>query len=73
MTGYCCVCHNKNSGFIDCGEFVCFTCHYEATGEKKKTQRRESIRCRNVPVNRGQIRDNLIAERLKNKIREGRQ
>ena len=73
MTGFCCVCRKKGSGFILCDEFICFSCHYEVTGEGKKTKRRESIRQINAPANRRQIRDNLIFNHLVNKITEGGQ
>lgn len=68
-TAFCCVCGLKAVGIVVDGEFVCFRCHYEATGERIKPQKKESLRKRNAPVNRGEIRNNLITERLKNKSR----
>jgi hypothetical protein len=66
---FCCVCGFKTVGIVSDGEFVCFRCHYEATGERIKSQKKESLRQRNVPASRGEIRNNLITERLKNKVR----
>lgn len=66
--GYCCVCGCKAKGLVLYGEFICFACHHEATGERPP--KAVSLRKRNHPVNRQKIRDNLIADRLKNKIKE---
>jgi hypothetical protein len=65
----CCVCGEKSEGIVVCGEFVCIRCHFQATGEKIKPQKKTPLRQRNVPVNRGELRNNLIIERLNNKIR----
>lgn len=67
---FCCVCGLKTVGIVFDGEFVCFRCHYEATGERIKPQKKESLRQRNAPINRGEIRNNLIMERLKKKYTE---
>lgn len=69
MRLHCCVCGQKAEGIITCDEFVCVRCHFQATGEKIKPQKKESLRQRNAPVNRGEIRNNLITERLKNNTR----
>lgn len=69
-TALCCACGLKTVGIVIDGEFVCFRCHYEATGERIKPQKKESLRQRNAPVNRGEIRNNLIIERLKKKYTE---
>lgn len=69
MINYCCVCGHKAEGLIVHGEFVCYSCHREATGEQPPlgvvVSKRGKPRSK-----RSQIRDNLIAEHLKNKAKE---
>jgi len=66
----CCVCGEHSKGIIICGEFVCSRCHFEATGEHPpKMVEVKKGRQRTLPKRR-QIRDNLITENLKNKIKE---
>ena len=68
MTGVCCVCGNKAEGLIVFGEFVCYTCHEEATGENVKPRTYESKVC--GLVKRHRLRDELIADRMNNLRRE---
>ena len=64
----CCVCGDKAEGLIVYGEFVCFTCHEEATGERPEPKTFEGKL--HGASKRHSMRDALIAERFKNIERE---
>ena len=67
MVRDCCVCNRRAEGLIVYGEFVCFACHREVTGERPPKMvevKRERLKARTLPKRR-QIRDELITENLK--------
>lgn len=68
-TAVCCVCGCKAKGMIVYDEFVCFSCHKEATGETPPKQS-ANLRRKKPRLNRIERRDFLIIENLKNKVEE---
>ncbi len=67
MVKKCCVCGDKAEGLITYGEFVCWSCHEEATGEKPPVS--HAHKCRNLHK-RTSFAEILIAEHLANKQKE---
>lgn len=65
MKNVCCVCGNEAEGLIKFGEFVCYTCHEEATGERVKPLKIET-KINYCGKKRHRLRDALIAERINN-------
>lgn len=59
----CCVCGARAEGLITFGEEVCWTCHEEATGERRPTET-HAARVRHLHK-RVRVGDRLVAERLK--------
>lgn len=67
MKNSCCVCGEKAEGLITYGEFVCFKCHEEATGEKPKLT---SDHKRRGLHKRHRVTNELIMDNLINRLRK---
>lgn len=69
MRSICCVCGIKAEGLITFGEFVCFTCHEEATGERPKPIKIET-KIKYGGKKRHRVTGTLIQERMDNLRKE---
>ena len=66
MKNNCCVCGNRAEGLIVYGEFVCYTCHEEATGERPEPKSFDGKLAAHGVKKRRRVQDALIADRLRN-------